>query len=381
MKDAALIISDLSITVFLLFIHTKMFEIKNKTLRNKIIMYFVCAICVIAYGIVAYVSPISPGIASLVCCLIPSFVLFISLSSYRDQRFIVTFCFLHSIAMIVGFFVRFAAFVGGEVGAVISCAAVLALQVLLYMVCRPYFSKYRNILDSVKHGWGTMTVSMIMAYFSLMFLSQYPAPIMQRPDAFPGYAVFALTIIAFFTMFVMTVVERGKLYKTNEQLLKEQGWHRVAYVDALTGVRNRMAYMEQINNLERVRTPEHIACVMMFDIDNFKNINDLLGHHAGDEMLKNIASAMKKVFVEDVYDIFRIGGDEFAVIALGAEKETVEQKLGELNSIIEENQIGSTVSYGYSFVNHQQNNAFEAAFIRADKQMYINKGEKYSQFK
>jgi diguanylate cyclase (GGDEF)-like protein/PAS domain S-box-containing protein len=87
-----------------------------------------------------------------------------------------------------------------------------------------------------------------------------------------------------------------------------------AFYDSLTGLPNRRTLYERIEqSLARCRRHHHIASVLFIDIDNFKTINDSLGHQVGDELLKKIASRFKSLtHAEDT--LARLGGDEFVVL-------------------------------------------------------------------
>ena len=89
---------------------------------------------------------------------------------------------------------------------------------------------------------------------------------------------------------------------------------RMARQDALTGLPNRFALQERLGQLEvagRESRP-HFG-LMLVDIDNFKDLNDTLGHAAGDEILCAIAARIRDVIPDDALAA-RLGGDEFAVL-------------------------------------------------------------------
>lgn len=88
---------------------------------------------------------------------------------------------------------------------------------------------------------------------------------------------------------------------------------RLALHDHLTGLANRRLLRESITlGLEADATSEAFS-VMFVDLDGFKMINDQLGHHAGDEVLREVASRLRSV-VRDSDEIGRYGGDEFVII-------------------------------------------------------------------
>jgi diguanylate cyclase (GGDEF)-like protein/PAS domain S-box-containing protein len=90
----------------------------------------------------------------------------------------------------------------------------------------------------------------------------------------------------------------------------------LAHYDALTDLPNRVLFRERIEReLKRAAQGKPFA-LLYIDIDEFKGINDSLGHHVGDELLKTVASRIRACVTEDDL-IARLGGDEFAVIKTG----------------------------------------------------------------
>jgi len=137
-----------------------------------------------------------------------------------------------------------------------------------------------------------------------------------------------------------------------------------------------MAYMENINDLERNLPRDSNISVIMIDIDNFKNVNDTLGHSSGDELLKNVAAALQTIFFDSGYVVYRVGGDEFVIIALDISADNLESIVLNINETEELRSLNCSVSLGYSTVNLYENNSFERALSRADEKMYQMKEDK-----
>jgi Amt family ammonium transporter len=91
-------------------------------------------------------------------------------------------------------------------------------------------------------------------------------------------------------------------------------YHR-AFYDSLTGLPNRALFMERLNHAieRRKRRKNYQFALIMFDLDRFKRVNDSLGHHIGDELLKQMASRFKEC-IRSVDTVARLGGDEFAIL-------------------------------------------------------------------
>jgi diguanylate cyclase (GGDEF)-like protein len=99
----------------------------------------------------------------------------------------------------------------------------------------------------------------------------------------------------------------------------------MAHYDALTDLPNRVLFRERLEQSLKASRPGEQLAVMYIDIDEFKSVNDALGHPIGDELLKNIADRLRACLRErDV--AARLGGDEFAVIqtAVRSQSETTE---------------------------------------------------------
>jgi len=118
---------------------------------------------------------------------------------------------------------------------------------------------------------------------------------------------------------------RGTLQDVTEQRRAQAKIRRLAHFDGLTGLANRRRFMQQLErSRERCATAGEKMALLYLDLDQFKRINDTLGHSAGDALLRSVADMLfEKVRVTDVVsrpdageesEISRLGGDEFAVL-------------------------------------------------------------------
>ena len=90
-----------------------------------------------------------------------------------------------------------------------------------------------------------------------------------------------------------------------------KNFKRLAVTDALTGIYNRLGFDDQVEQYMR-QNPQKHCVVAMLDIDDFKLVNDMYGHAAGDGVLKKLAESMKQYFSKDAI-LGRNGGDEFSI--------------------------------------------------------------------
>ncbi|WP_370640970.1 MULTISPECIES: putative bifunctional diguanylate cyclase/phosphodiesterase [unclassified Pantoea] len=87
--------------------------------------------------------------------------------------------------------------------------------------------------------------------------------------------------------------------------------HHMAHHDNLTSLPNRMLFRQKLS--EALRAENQLSATLCLDLDNFKNVNDVLGHQIGDELLRAVAKRLRGS-LRDQDTLARIGGDEFAVV-------------------------------------------------------------------
>lgn len=151
-----------------------------------------------------------------------------------------------------------------------------------------------------------------------------------------------------------------------------------AYRDALTGLHNRKAYDEKIEEvLAHVKRYNIPASLMICDIDYFKKINDTFGHKVGDLALKKLGELLKdRLRINDF--ISRYGGEEFAIVlphtnikgALIA-GEGIRSYINQSVFSYKDNKIPLTISVGISSFN--KNDDITTVFERADRALYLAK--------
>ncbi len=106
----------------------------------------------------------------------------------------------------------------------------------------------------------------------------------------------------------------GTIQDITERKQAEEQLEQLAYYDPLTGLANRALFRRQIDDvLERTHRSGVSAALLLLDLDRFKEVNDSLGHAAGDELLAKVAHLLGRVIGRDCF-LARLGGDEFAVI-------------------------------------------------------------------
>ena len=153
-------------------------------------------------------------------------------------------------------------------------------------------------------------------------------------------------------------------------------------MDVLTKLYNRRGFLTLSQQQFKLAKREETDLSLFFiDIDHMKKINDQFGHLTGDAALVETAAILKKTFRESDI-IARIGGDEFAVLAIGSNgsytgmiTERINKYLAEFNSISGWN-FPLSISIGVSHNNYEKIISIEEMLAKADKLMYGHKKER-----
>jgi diguanylate cyclase (GGDEF)-like protein len=157
---------------------------------------------------------------------------------------------------------------------------------------------------------------------------------------------------------------------------------RMARTDPLTGLLNRRAFFELLESaLVQARRSELACAVIMFDIDRFKEINDVFGHKTGDDVLVEATKRLRAVLREADW-ISRIGGDEFAILATnlhsaGDAMEIAEKIAKALHAIeeVDDVRVEISISIGIS-VFPMDNSSADVLVSHADLAMYKSKASR-----
>ncbi len=163
----------------------------------------------------------------------------------------------------------------------------------------------------------------------------------------------------------------NEVYERNEAS-QEIIEHQAEY-DGLTDLLNRRSFDKLYEN--HVRQGEPFALVLA-DVDNFKAINDTYGHAEGDRVLKYVANTLKTAFRSNDF-VFRIGGDEFAIIMVSMTSEyahIVEKKINAINQELAEGKRGmprTSLSVGVALTDRKD--PTDNIFKDADKALYKTK--------
>ena len=191
--------------------------------------------------------------------------------------------------------------------------------------------------------------------------------------------VFTLVIVAFSFVSNEISLLRKKLHLRNAELASAiEKIERMATTDELTGLINRRHLMYVLRQQKSVADRGGISfCVCFFDIDRFKRINDHLGHHVGDIVLKRFSSAVQPYLRTS--DLFaRFGGEEFVFVAIGVDLDGATVAADRIRRAIQALRfkdvapdLALTVSGGVA--QFRCNEKIESVLSRADQALYLAK--------
>lgn len=157
----------------------------------------------------------------------------------------------------------------------------------------------------------------------------------------------------------------------------------LAFHDSLTGLKNRAAFEDEIK--KRLADKKSTVALMMIDLDNFKAVNDFLGHSEGDRILKYVGNTIQEV-AGSVNVASRVGGDEFVVVFLDIQQtaiegiaETMVEKISSELSLLKNGyniDVSISVGIAYAVDGDQVNTLYD----RADHALYNSKENGKNQY-
>lgn len=149
----------------------------------------------------------------------------------------------------------------------------------------------------------------------------------------------------------------------------------LSYVDEMTGAANWNAYSKQMEHLRRNANFRSMGLAMC-DLNGLKKINDLCGHHKGDEVICRLAAMLREAF--GARSVFRIGGDEFAVLMPEVTEDRFQSALAAFRSALE---ASSEVNAAIGALWYEECHDPEKMMKLANRKMYQDKQNYYEQLK
>ncbi|MBE1277310.1 GGDEF domain-containing protein [Enterovibrio baiacu] len=152
----------------------------------------------------------------------------------------------------------------------------------------------------------------------------------------------------------------------------------LALLDNLTGLNNRTSFEQDIRqSIALTERQDHGLILMIFDMDNFKQVNDTYGHLDGDKVLRRFALLLKQA-IRASDRCYRLGGDEFAVLLTPATRESAQLVNERLKALISKDALltSHNISSSVGCSIYQQGDNSTSMFERADRGMYRHKNSR-----
>lgn len=174
-------------------------------------------------------------------------------------------------------------------------------------------------------------------------------------------AYFSYLLILLIIYFYEEIYDRSK-----------KSWKKLATTDKLTDCINRYAFEDILNReVEKARRYSYSLSIILFDLDNFKEINDNYGHLRGDDVLKKTADIVRTILRETDF-LCRWGGEEFLILATYTDKKQAYRLAERIRKAIESTDFGLPVRVTASFgvTDLEEDDDIDSLLARTDKALY-----------
>jgi diguanylate cyclase (GGDEF)-like protein len=241
-----------------------------------------------------------------------------------------------------------------------------------------------SVLSLMRPAWsGLLFGSAFAVFWSILRSSAVDATLLAsfQIQTIAALLMAQLISVMMWHQYARTVLLSRKLVLSNEALLvKQQELETLAERDTLTGLYNRRKFLQLAEQelCRAVRMPCDI-CLVMVDLDFFKQVNDQYGHPIGDQVLQQVAARLLSgVRATDI--VARMGGEEFIVLMPDTPRagalalaEKLRVALRERPMQLTESTVPITASFGLSGLEPQQRASLEALYAAADQALYVAK--------
>lgn len=248
----------------------------------------------------------------------------------------------------------------------LSVAHILMMLALLFIVFINIWAR-KNSQDSINCVMVGFAIAVILTVIEIarFNINKYFFGFSQ--NEYSSTTCFAVLIIV-----ISMLVDYGKkISQTLYRIAQQQLFKQMAYMDELTGLANRRKCEECMKELE---THTEKYCILCFDLNLLKKINDTYGHEKGDELIKRFADVLREVY--SLYGITaRTGGDEFVAILNNVSVQETEKLISDMLILIEtknkdEDILKLSTAYGYAMSDEVADSNPHIIYKLADDRMY-----------
>lgn len=248
----------------------------------------------------------------------------------------------------------------------LSVAHILMILALLFIVFINIWAR-KNSQDSINSVMVGFAIAVILTVIELVRFNINKYFLGFSKNEYSSTTCFAVLIIV-----ISMLVDYGKkISQTLYRIAQQQLFKQMAYMDELTGLANRRKCEEYMKELE---THTEKYCILCFDLNLLKKINDTYGHEKGDELIKRFADVLREVY--SLYGITaRIGGDEFVAILNNVSVQETEKLISDMLILIEtknkeDDILKLSTAYGYAMSDEVADSNPHIIYKLADDRMY-----------
>ncbi len=178
---------------------------------------------------------------------------------------------------------------------------------------------------------------------------------------------------------ILTWASSSKMFKK----ISNPIYQDVSNTDALTGLKNKNSFSTDLHNIENQGHQERYS-IIVIDLNGLKTVNDTFGHNIGDKFIRDSADILRNSTFNKNQIVYRIGGDEFAIILHDASNSDIDKLIKAINeNTAKANETGGSIqismSMGHAMFNRNIDRNFSGTFQRADTMMYNVKHEYYKE--
>lgn len=230
-------------------------------------------------------------------------------------------------------------------------------------------------------GYGTAMMLFLISFLLVLFSKKMESSIKYVLLPMLSLMLIGIMIQVFipellFTGAAITLVVVGMYFAVENPLNK---YKQQAYFDMGTGVRNRNCYEEDLlylNEKYAEKAGKMELAYVICDLNGLKMTNDQYGHTAGDELIR-LAAHLLTIHMRRAYRIYRIGGDEFAVLYLDEKLSTIEEEVKtvrrECQNMKTADGVPLSMAIGYAVL--KENGVLSDMIVAADERMYEDKAK------
>lgn len=288
-----------------------------------------------------------------------------------------SYLILDSLSLIVNFFypVKYYFDSDGTYHACIARYIALGMQIFMFIITAVYVFVYA-LRYKGKEKVRRRTISGFGIVMTVFVVGQYFYPLL------PLYSMGYLLGICLIHTFVLEAEKEDYRRQLEEHISREKeqkkelgSTRKLAYTDALTGIKNKRAFTEAQEEMQQSLSAGLVdeLGIIVCDLNSLKDVNDNQGHESGDNYIKQASKLICNVFKHS--PVYRIGGDEFVVLLHGEDFKNRETLLNDFDKMMYENIIKDdlVISTGLDIYSKEKGDTFQTVFERADKKMYARK--------